>query len=246
MSLFALFAFGVAAAQPLEAARPNGPFDYETCTDRIDTSPEEARAYAERWLTAGGGDPARHCNALAAIALGAEQSAGLMLAKLAEKYHRSDPATAAQYYGQAAEAFMSAGAKDGAFSALEAAYDVMPDAGPVHMIAAAVYATGEEWDGTARAINALARHAVLSSDAHALRGRAYFEQARYDDAKKDAIAALELDPTLVDAILLRGDLIGVGVKMPRLGEEPVTAAAKTVETDDPFAVTAMPQNDTPD
>jgi tetratricopeptide (TPR) repeat protein len=189
------------------------PRSYEACAALTETDPAKAQVYAERWIAEGGGRPARHCAAIAALGLGAPASAGALLSDLAVD-EAADPAAAARLYLQAGEAFMQAGRRDQAFAALRAAYEAVPDAAEVHMAAATIYAAGEEWEGVILTLNALERHADLSADAYALRGRAQFNLGRVPAAARDTVRALSLDPLLVDALVLRGDVIEAGVALP--------------------------------
>ncbi|MEM9232830.1 MAG: hypothetical protein AAGA69_01165 [Pseudomonadota bacterium] len=192
---------------------------YETCTDLVQADPMAALDYAEAWQTEGGGAPARHCVAIATLGLGRPASAGAMLARLADE-ETYDAGVAARLYIQAAEALMAGGRREQAFLALKGAYEKAPDTPEVHMSAAAIYATGSEWEGVILTLDALARFADLSADAYALRGRARFEREQYAASARDVSKALSLDPYLVDAIVLRGDLLNRGHAIP----------------DDPFAV----------
>ncbi|RFB05790.1 tetratricopeptide repeat protein [Parvularcula marina] len=203
----------------LSVLTPVGPRNYESCTSIIELDPEGGLDYAEAWQGEGGGAQARHCTAIALIALDKPASAGAILARLAEE-EVFDPGVSARLYLQAAEALMSGGRKEAAFRALRGAYEKAPDTPEVHMSAAVIYATAEEWEGVILTLDALARFADLSSDAFALRGRAKFELERYVEASRDVSDALALDPYLVDAIVLRGDLLNEGISIPN---DPFTA-----------------------
>ena len=186
---------------------------YEECTGRIEQDPAAGLDYAEAWRVEGGGDPALHCQAIAMLASGQGTRAGQILTGLADR-QIADAGVAAKLYIQAAEAFMAVGQKDEAYAALKSAYAHAADTPEVHMSAAAIYATGEEWDGVILTIKALERFVPLSADAYILRGRAYFSKGELEKAASETSAALKIDPYLVDAIVLRGDLIGAGVSIP--------------------------------
>ncbi|MEM9988911.1 MAG: hypothetical protein AAF723_05265 [Pseudomonadota bacterium] len=185
---------------------------YDSCAALAEQDPGAGRAQAEAWMADGGGRPAKHCLALATLGLGSPASAGAILAELAEA-ERADPGVAARLYVQSAEAFMQAGRRDDALAALRETYKIIADAPEVHMAAATIYATAEEWEGVVLTLNALERYADLSADAFALRARAYVERGDTLKAAKDVKKALKLDPLLVDALVLRGELLQAGVKM---------------------------------
>lgn len=186
---------------------------HDACTRLVQTDAAQALDYAEAWQMEGGGAAARHCAAIATLGLGRPASAGAMLARLADE-ETYDPGVAARLYIQAAEALMAGGRREEAFIALKGAYEKAPDTPEVHMSAAAIYATGSEWEGVILTLDALARFANLSADAYALRGRAKFERDQYAASARDVSKALALDPYLVDAIVLRGDLLNRGHSIP--------------------------------
>lgn len=193
---------------------PTAPRSYEACTELVSEAPEAGLDYAEAWQAEGGGRPARHCLAVALLNTDHPGSAGAILAGLGDEESEEDPGVAARLYLQAAEAFITAGKREETFVALKHAYEAAPDTPEVHMSAAMIYATAEEWEGVILTLDALERYAALSSDGLALRGRAKFKLERYAEAAKDAAAALKLDAYLVDAVVLRGDLLNQGVKLP--------------------------------
>ena len=196
----------------LTAANLDAPRTYDDCVAAVEAAPSAGRDYAESWSAEGGGKAAKHCAAIAALALGSPLSAGAMLLDLAKA--ETDPGAAARLSLQAAEAFMEGNARPQAFAALRQTYEAAPDAPDVHMAAATIYATGEEWAGGILALTALARHADLSADAYALRAQAYLEQEDMQAAATDVTHALTLDPLLVDALVLRGRLLEAGVALP--------------------------------
>ncbi|ADM09157.1 hypothetical protein PB2503_05417 [Parvularcula bermudensis HTCC2503] len=189
------------------------PRSHEACTALSISSPQAALDYAEAWLAERGGRPAEHCLALAHLANGRDRQAADRLKSLADR-EREDPGIAARLYIQAAEAYMSGGARSEAFEMLRSAYGLAGDAPSLHMAAAGIYATGQQWEGVILSLSALSRHAALSADALSLRARAYLEEGQIQRAAEDVQAALAIDPYLVDALVLRGDLIQRGVSMP--------------------------------
>lgn len=192
---------------------PQGPRSYDACVALLDPDPEAALDYAEAWRTEGGGRPAHHCWAVASLALDRPISAAVTLNQLAEE-EAADPGVSARLYIQAAEAFLAGRDEEQAYEALSRAYDLAGDAPEVHMSAAGIFATVEDWPAVIASINALEEHASLSADAYVLRGRAKFEVENYEGAARDASSALALEPHLVDAIVLRGDLLNQGYSLP--------------------------------
>lgn len=202
-------ATALAAAQDGQAT----PRSYEACAALAAEDAAAGLVYAEAWQADGGARAARHCAAVAALGLGKGVSAGHILNDLAATLE-NDPGAAAGLYVQAAEAFMAGGARDDAFAALDMARGIAPGALEIDMAAVGVYATAAHWPGVVDAIDALEAAADLSADAYALRGRARFEIGHYQGAANDAARALRLDPYLIDAIVLRGDLLNRGQALP--------------------------------
>lgn len=194
---------------------------YDDCTKVVAETPTLGLDYAESWQMQGGGASAKHCRAIALLALEKPGRAGDILLALA-KEEENDPGIAARLYLQAAEAFAAGRRKEPAMSALQRAYALTETQPEVDMTAAAVYATLKEWKGTVLALHSLEKMTGLSGDALALRARANFELGELEAAAADVSAALHLDPYLVDAIVLRGDLLGRHQVIPN----------------DPFGVTA--------
>lgn len=183
------------------------------CGAEVARDPAAGAAYAAKWSAEGGGLPARHCTATALLAMGEATSAAVLLADIAEA-ERARPGVAARLKLQSAEAFMAAGRRGDAYAMLRDVYALVPDAPEVHMIAATIYATGEEWEGVVLSLNALERHTDLSADAYVLRGRANLQLGRMSGAALDTVRALSLDARLVDALVLRGELRAAGISLP--------------------------------
>src|SRR3712207_5307380 len=92
----------------LETARLGEGPDRERCFGLLRTDPEGARFFADGWEAAGGGDGARHCAALALLALGETERGAERLEDLARRSD-ADPATRAAIFAEAGNAWTLAG-----------------------------------------------------------------------------------------------------------------------------------------
>ena len=200
-------------AAALSFAADTPPRSHAACVELTSEDPFAGLDYAEAWQAEAGGRPARHCLALATLATDRPGAAGEMLVTLAGE-ERSDPGVAARLYLQGAEALMAGRRREEALKALDKAYELAGNEPEVHMSAAGIYATADDWTGVITALDALEKGAALSADALTLRGRAYYSLEKYEEAARDASKALHIDPLLIDAIVLRGDLLNMGRPLP--------------------------------
>jgi tetratricopeptide (TPR) repeat protein len=179
--------------------------DYERCLAMLGTDPEGAQALAETWQTAGGGDGADHCLALARIELGDPQEGATLLERLAAASHGGGAARAV-IYGQAAQAWLLTGDPAHAFAAGSKALALSPD-DPGLLIDHAVAADGlQRWQD---AIDDLTHALDLDPrrpDALVLRGAAWRHLGNLDVAQDDVNRALAIDPQNAEALLERGIL----------------------------------------
>lgn len=198
---------------------------YQACIERVFKNIKDGRALAERWTSEGGGPPAVHCLAIADLAAGFPKVAAVRLYELAERPEAGEYGVRAKIFAEAAEAFVSAGALEEAEDAIGAAFALAPDADELYLPSAKVDAARGRDQPTIDAVTTAEERGVVSSEGFVLRGRARFRLADYRRAADDVIAALRIDPTNIDALVLRGDLAQKGVDIradyaPALGAPP--------------------------
>lgn len=198
-------AAGESLPAPPEPPRLSDSAEYDRCLALLRADAEAARAMAERWEAAGGGEAARHCGALALVPLGAPEIAAQRLEALAA---RSRPGTAARamLYGQAGQAWLTAGAPQRAYGVLTQGLVLAP-ADPEMLLDRAVAAGlmgrfGESLGDLDRVLEADARRA----DAWTLRAAALRHLDRAEEAMRDVERALGLDAENAEALLERGIL----------------------------------------
>ena len=202
--LFGLLWCGPSGA--LEPARlgQEGP-ERERCFGLLRTDPEGARFFADGWGAAGGGDGARHCAALALLALGETERGAERLEDLARRSD-SDPATRAAVFAEAGNAWMLAGDADRAFGAATMALTVAPDEPALLLDRALALGALERF---ADAVEDLDRAVALDpsrADAWVLRGAAKRQLGRAAEAERDVAHALSLAPDNAEALLERAAL----------------------------------------
>lgn len=180
----------------------DGP-EMERCLGLLRADPEGARAFAETWETDGGGEGARHCHALAALALGDPALAAERLEALARNSRAGNAARAA-VFAQATQAWLMAGLPRRAFGAATMALTISPD--DVDLLIDRAVALG----GLAsyrEAIGDLDRALALDPDrveALVFRAAAHRHLDRVEQALRDIGRALDLAPGNVEALLERG------------------------------------------
>lgn len=184
---------------------------YQECIERVFANIREGRASAERWSREGGGPAAVHCLAIADLAAGFPKIAAVRLFELAERPDAGEEGVRARLYAEASEAFVTAGAIEEAETAIGAAFALAPDADELYLPAAKVHAARDRDQATIDAVTTAEERGVVSSAGFVLRGRARYRLADYLRAADDVIAALKIDPTNLDALVLRGDLSQKGV-----------------------------------
>jgi tetratricopeptide (TPR) repeat protein len=198
-------AAGESLPAPPEPPRLSDSPEYDRCLALLRADAEAARAMAERWEAAGGGEAARHCGALALVPLGEPGIAAQQLEGLAAR-SRAGAAARAMLHGQAGQAWLTAGAPSRAFGALTQGLILAP--GDVEMLLDRAVAAGlmgrfaEALGDLDRALETDARRA----DAWTLRAAALRHLDRAEEALRDVERALGLDADNAEALLERGIL----------------------------------------
>ena len=191
-----------AALEP--ALLGDGP-DRERCFGLLRVDPDGAQFFADGWEAAGGGDGARHCAALALLALGETERGAERLEDLARRSD-ADPAARAAVFAEAGNAWMLAGDADRAFAAATMALTLAPDDPALVLDRAAALGAMERY---AEALEDLDRAVALDpsrADAWVLRGAAKRQLGRAAEAERDVARALSLAPDNAEALLERGAL----------------------------------------
>ncbi|MXP63685.1 tetratricopeptide repeat protein [Roseomonas sp. M0104] len=196
-----------ADALPLPPELPrlgDGP-EYEACLALLRIDPEAAIARAGSWEERGGGNGARHCQALGLLAIGELEGAASRLERLAAGSHAS-AAARASVFAQASQAWMMLGAPERAYGASTLALTLRPD-DPSLLVDRAVAAAS--LGRYAEALQDL-DHAIAEDDSRpdswVFRAAALRHLDRADEAMRDVQHALGLEPRHAEALLERGIL----------------------------------------
>ena len=101
--------------------------DYQTCLLLAESEPEQAFERASAWQSLGGGEPARHCAAVALVGLGHHAEAGRRLEALAERLAaKGEPRLSVTALVQAGQAWLLAGELERAYAVQTAALERAP------------------------------------------------------------------------------------------------------------------------
>lgn len=189
-------------ALPATRADPQGS-TYAQCLQRAGDEPSEAIAEASAWLARGGGDPARHCLALALFYGGRAREAAQALEDLAQGPTRAREQRA-ELLAQASRAWFEADQLDRALAALTMAQSLAPRDVDLLVDRAEVLAAAGR---LAEAITDLDRAAELGlarADVLVLRAAIRARRGELDLALRDATRAIELAPRSAEAHYERG------------------------------------------
>jgi tetratricopeptide (TPR) repeat protein len=204
-------------APPEPPRLAEGP-DIERCLALLRADPEAARAFAERWDAAGGGDGARYCHALAVLALGDPAAGAERLENIAGR-SRSGNAARAAVYAQATQGWLMAGLPGRAIGSATLALTLTPD--DIDLLIDRAVALGNL--GRYReAVEDLDRALALDAErteALVFRAAAWRHLDRKEDALRDVERALELSPLNAEAFLERGILRHLRGEVERARED---------------------------
>jgi len=176
------------------------------CIALIEQHPEEAYEDALAWLGAGGRPGARHCAALALIALGQEEEGAARLEALANDPDAGTLEARAIYLAQAGNAWLVAGAPEASIVALTNAIKLAPRDPDLKVDRARAYMLTDKWTEAEADLDAAIGLSPGDETALAQRARVMLEVDRLDEAWRDVSAALLRTPRNVDILVLRGDI----------------------------------------
>ena len=177
---------------------------HAACVERIATEPAEAYEDGLAWTSQGGGWPARHCAALALVALGHPGEAATRLEALGRTANGASARSRAILLGHAADAWLDAEEPERAAIAFAAGLEVDPgDYGLASGRAEALLAAGRAVEAAAAASAAIDLDPARA-EAWRLRAEARLALGDAQAALSDVEAARARAPHNVDILLLRG------------------------------------------
>lgn len=190
---------------PPEPPRLTDSPEYDTCLTLLRTDPEDALAMAEAWEQHGGGEGARHCTALAQLALGEPERAAGRLERLASESKAGNAARAA-VYAQAVQAWTMANQPGRAYGASTMALTLSPEDPALLVDRALAAASLGRYDEALLDLNHALKLEPGRPDTLVFRAAALRHLDRQADAMDDVESALARDPNHPEALLERGIL----------------------------------------
>ncbi|MEM7225912.1 MAG: hypothetical protein AAF495_23240 [Pseudomonadota bacterium] len=179
---------------------------YTACMAQTREDPEEAYQSAGRWESFGGGDPAKHCQAVALVALGHYAEGARRLELLAGRIAGSSPELAADVLGQAGQAWLLAEETSRAYAAQTTALALKPDDVELLVDRSITLAGAESYWEAIDDLNRASELAPGRADVLIFRASAYRLVEVPELAMEDITRALVIDPASPEGLLERGIL----------------------------------------
>ena len=179
---------------------------YRDCIALVEKDPAAAYEQAAAWASQGGGDPARHCGAVALIQLGHYEKAGRRLEDLAQTMRTEELRLRVEALAQAAQAWMLAGKEERAFAAQTAALKLAPDNLELLIDRSIVLASAENYRAALLDLDRAYALAPQRPDVLVYRATVHRFLDSSDAALRDIQSAILLDPNMPEAYLERGIL----------------------------------------
>ena len=182
---------------------------YSYCIALSKVKPEQSIELAGKWIGLGGGEPARHCEALSLVGLQAYGEGASRLEDLAQK-SKGTATLRAGMLEQASQAWMLEGEYTRAYAAETTALKIVPEATPLEVTLltdrAATLAEGAKYAAAIVDLTAALAVDPDNGDALAFRASAHRHLDELDLALTDAEHAVKADPKNVTALLERADI----------------------------------------
>jgi tetratricopeptide (TPR) repeat protein len=178
----------------------------QQCIDKIDKDPEGAYQDGLTWLSRGNRPAARHCTALALIALGQEAEGAARLEELANAPDAGGIEARGIYLAQSGNAWLLASMPDEAIVTLTNAIKLRPDDGELRKDRARAYVKKKKWEDAGKDLDAAIELSAGDAEAYRMRGTALLKMNRLEDAWSDVEMAIKLAPKDTGILLLRGDI----------------------------------------
>jgi len=201
-----LIATALLTSAPAALAQDDEDQRLQKCYDRIDRDPEGAYQDGLTWLSLGNRPAARHCTALALIALGQEAEGAARLEELANAPDAGGIEERGVYLVQSGNAWLLAGMPTEAIVTLTNAMKLRPSDSELYKDRARAYVLQKKWAEAAKDLDTSIAMAAGDAEAYRLRGLARLKLNRLSDAWTDVDAAMKLAPADVKVLVLRGDV----------------------------------------
>ena len=203
------------AVEPLDGERIAAN-QYLHCLRQIEINPDQAYDLAVEWRDLGGGMPAKHCAAMALVALKLYPEAAVKFEELARGQGLAGAKIRAEILAQGGNAWTLAKRPHKAIDAFNEALNVLEQAPERHptveaqirLDRARLLVLGEEVEAARPDVETVLRiegvKPSTKAEALALRSDLWRAARQYDKAESDASDAIALDPDAGTAYLARG------------------------------------------
>jgi len=178
--------------------------EYEQCLARIENDAELAYDRALAWRDAGGGAAAKHCVALALLAMGQEEEAAIKLELLALEPGSGFADDRATLLQQAGQAWIMAARPDEADVALSSAIELDSKNATIYLDRAQAHRMRGDTNGAEMDLSQAISLDRSYAEAYLLRGTLRRLAGDLSGAKTDIDRVLELDRQNIDALVERG------------------------------------------
>jgi tetratricopeptide (TPR) repeat protein len=199
------FAADKTAVNPAPAMPADPAEHYAACMDLAKKHPADGWEASLAWAGEGGGEPAKHCGAVALIGLKQFGEAAMRLEDLAKESH-DEPPLRAGMLAQAGQAWLLEGQPGRAYADQTAALKLTPAQTDLLIDRAESSAMGHHWQDAIIDLDQAIGLAPNRADAYTFRAAAKRELNDLKGAAADALRAVELDPDSADAWLEDGNV----------------------------------------
>lgn len=190
----------------MPAAAIDNQAQYQACMSLLDRDPAGALDSAVAWEKQGGGDPARHCKALALIRTGQVEDGALELERVAEAMPQVKAPLAAELFAQAGQAWVKAGNPQRALYAQNQGLKLNPKDVELLIDRALTYGAAGMYFEALDDLNVASDLVPDNPDVYAMRAAAYRQLENPDLAEDNIDQALRISPSHPGALLERGYL----------------------------------------
>ncbi|MEL6479570.1 MAG: hypothetical protein AAFR17_19765 [Pseudomonadota bacterium] len=211
--------------------------DYDACTALIAADPARAAAESASWARFDGGWPARHCHALALLALGAERKAALELLEIGAGAGELPPEVRAEMFVDAGEILLDLGELGEAAQAVDRADRLAPRSRGARILSSTLSARFGDWQGAERDLSTAIDQSGVDAELLLLRATAKRRQGDRVGARSDAYWASELAPENPSVWLEIGEVEAALGNRP-MARDAWLAAIRLAGEDDPLAAFA--------
>ncbi|MEZ5834027.1 MAG: tetratricopeptide repeat protein [Dongiaceae bacterium] len=197
---------GATSAVAASAGALDNQAQYQACMTLLERDPSGALDSAVEWEKEGGGDPARHCKALALIRTGNVEDGALELERVAQAMPQVRAPLAAELFAQAGQAWVKAGNTERALYAQNQGLKLNPKDVELLIDRALTYGTAGMYFEALDDLNGAVDLRPDDPDIYAMRAAAYRHLENPDLAKDNLEHALKISPSHPGALLERGYL----------------------------------------